>query len=147
DDANLTRSGTIAGTPQFMSPEQARGETVDARSDLFSLRTVLYATLTGHSPFRADSTLAVLKRVCDDPPRPIREVNADVPDWLAVLITRLLAKNPADRPATAQEVADQLGHYLSQLQQPGGNAPLAAWSRPAARIPSPSAPLPPDENV
>jgi len=125
DDASLTRSGTIAGTPQFMSPEQARGESVDARSDLFSLGAVLYAMLTGRSPFRADSTLAVLKRVCDDPPRPIREVNPDVPDWLAVLITRLLAKNPDDRPASAQQVADQLGHYLMQLQQPG--AAVKAW--------------------
>jgi len=118
DDASLTRSGTIAGTPQYMSPEQARGETVDARSDLFSLGTVLYAMLAGHSPFRADSTLAVLKRVCDDPPRPIREVNPDVPEWLAALIDRMLAKAPAYRPASAQEVADQLGYYLSQLQQP-----------------------------
>jgi hypothetical protein len=133
DDASLTRSGTIAGTPQYMSPEQARGETVDARSDLFSLGTVLYSMLTGHSPFRADSALAVLKRVCDDPPRPIREVNPDVPEWLAVLITRLLAKDPADRPASAQGVADQLGHYLWQLQQPGAAALRESPVQPQAR--------------
>jgi serine/threonine protein kinase len=138
DDASLTRSGTIAGTPQYMSPEQARGETVDARSDLFSLGTVLYAMLTGRSPFRADSTLAVLKRVCDDPPRPIREVNPDVPEWLAALIDRLLAKAPADRPASAQEVADLLGQYLLQVQQPKFDAAKAHIPPPAVKVEAPS---------
>ncbi len=152
DDASLTRSGTIAGTPQFMSPEQARAESVDARSDLFSLGTVLYAMLTGRSPFRADSTLAVLKRVCDDPPRPIREINPDVPDWLAVLITRLLAKNPADRPDSAQEIADQLGHYLWQLQQPGAAAgresPVQHQARQVASVvPPPAAATPISDDV
>ena len=83
DDASLTQSGVVAGTPQYMSPEQARGEAVDHRSDLFSLGSVLYFMCTGHPPFRADSTPAVLRRVCDDRPRPLREVNPDVPDWLA----------------------------------------------------------------
>src|SRR5207253_3543414 len=70
DDASLTQSGAIAGTPQYMSPEQARGEALDARSDLFSLGTVLYVLCTGCPPFRADSTVAVLRRVCDETPRP-----------------------------------------------------------------------------
>src|SRR5262249_48966418 len=70
DDANLTRSGTITGTPNYMSPEQAAGVPVDARSDLFSLGSVLYALCTGHPPFRAETPLAVLRRVADDTPRP-----------------------------------------------------------------------------
>ena len=79
DDASLTQSGVIAGTPQYMAPEQARGDAVDPRADLFGLGCVLYATATGHSPFRAKSTLAVLRRVCEDTPRPLREANPEVP--------------------------------------------------------------------
>src|SRR5262249_19549725 len=65
DDASLTQSGVIAGTPQYMAPEQARGEAVDHRADLFSLGSVLYALCTGRPPFRASSTMAVLQRVCE----------------------------------------------------------------------------------
>ena len=73
DDASLTRSGIVAGTPLYMAPEQARGEALDHRADLFSLGTVLYAVLTGRPPFRAETALAVLKRVAeDDPPRSAR---------------------------------------------------------------------------
>src|SRR5262249_42963578 len=75
DDASMTQSGVVAGTPQYMAPEQARAESVDHRADLFSLGSVIYAMCTGRSPFRAETTVAVLKRVCDDTPRPIREVN------------------------------------------------------------------------
>src|SRR5262249_52928859 len=77
DDASLTRSGLIAGTPAYMSPEQASGEAVDYRSDLFSLGSVLYEMCTGRPAFRASTTVAVIKRVCDEKPRPIREVNPD----------------------------------------------------------------------
>src|SRR5207302_1627506 len=71
DDASLTQSGVIAGTPMYMSPEQARGEAVDHRTDLFSLGSVLYTLSTGRPPFRASGTMAVLKRVCEETPRPI----------------------------------------------------------------------------
>src|SRR5262245_17367817 len=118
DDASLTRSGVIIGTPNYMSPEQAAGEPTDARSDLFSLGSVLYAVCTGHPPFRAETPLAVLRRVADDPPRPIREINPDVPDWLAEIVHKLLAKNPADRFQSAGDVADLLGRHLAHLQQP-----------------------------
>src|SRR5262249_8593997 len=70
DDASLTQSGTVAGTPMYMSPEQAEGQPIDSRSDLFSLGTVLYTMCTGHPPFRADATMAVLCRVVADTPRP-----------------------------------------------------------------------------
>jgi WD40 repeat protein len=119
DDASPTQSGFITGTPAYMSPEQAHGNKVDPRSDLFSLGSVLYALCAGHPPFRADTSMAVLKRVCEDTPRPLREVNADIPDWLEALIARLHAKDPADRFQTAAEVADLLGRHLAHLQQPG----------------------------
>jgi WD40 repeat protein len=117
DDASLTQSGVVAGTPQFMAPEQASGESVDHRADLFSLGSVLYAMCTGHAPFRASTTMAVLKRVCEDTPRPIREINPVVPDWLAAIISRLHAKDQADRLQSAAEVAELLSAHLAPLQQ------------------------------
>src|SRR5262249_39258697 len=104
------------GTPLYMSPEQARGEPVDFRTDLFSLGSVLYAMCTGHPPFRAESTLAVLRRVCEDTPRPIREANPAIPACLEALIARLLAKDPADRLQTAVEVASALSRLLAEVQ-------------------------------
>ncbi len=118
DDASVTQSGVIAGTPQYMAPEQARGEPVAAGADLFSLGAVLYAMAAGRPPFRGDSAMAVLKRVCEIPHRPVRELNPDVPGWLEALIDRLLAKDPADRFQTATEVADFLEKGLAHLQQP-----------------------------
>jgi hypothetical protein len=123
DDARLTQSGVIAGTPLYMSPEQAAGEPIDHRSDLFSLGSVLYALCTGRPPFRAEGTHAVLRRVIDDTPRPIREVNHEIPDWLCDLIARLHAKNPADRFQSAREVAELLGQHLAGVQQPGQAVP------------------------
>jgi serine/threonine-protein kinase len=117
DDASLTQSGVIAGTPQYMSPEQARGEAVDHRSDLFSLGSVLYFMCAGHPPFRASSTPAVLRRVSDDQPRPVRQVNLDVPDWLAATVERLHAKDPSARYQSAAEVAQILERYLAELQR------------------------------
>src|SRR5262249_17857567 len=109
DDASLTQSGLIAGTPAYMSPEQANGDHIDHRSDLFSLGSVLYTLCAGHAPFRASTTMAVLKRVCEDSPRPLREINSEIPAWLAAIIAKLHAKDPASRFQTAAEVAELLG--------------------------------------
>jgi serine/threonine protein kinase len=118
DDASLTQSGVIAGTPLYMAPEQAKGETLDPRADLFSLGSVLYTMVSGRPPFRASTALSVLKRVADDTPRSIREIVPDVPQWLCDLIARLHAKDPAERFQTAAEVADLFGRHLAHLQQP-----------------------------
>ncbi|MBC7855989.1 MAG: serine/threonine protein kinase, partial [Pirellulaceae bacterium] len=118
DDVEMTKTGLIAGTPQYMSPEQAHGQPVDFRSDLFSLGSVLYTMCTGRPPFRAESTMGTLRRVCDDTPRPIREVNAEIPDWLSATIDKLLAKRPEDRFQSATEVGDLLSQYLAYVQQP-----------------------------
>jgi serine/threonine protein kinase len=117
-DAGLTQTGTVIGTPHFMAPEQARGEPVDHRADLFSLGSSLYAMCAGYPPFRAESPLAVVRRVSDDEPRPIRDVNPEAPVWLAGIIARLQAKDPAHRYQTAAEVADLLSRCLSHVQQP-----------------------------
>ncbi len=136
DDASITQSGVIAGTPMYMSPEQAEGRAVDHRSDLFSLGSVLYTLCTGHPPFRSAPALAVLKRVCEDTPRPIRETNPEVPDWLCAIVERLHAKRPEDRFPSAREVADRLAQHLAHLQQPGQvpmPAPVARPRAPARR--------------
>src|SRR5262249_15186384 len=116
DDASVTQSGTVAGTPMYMSPEQAEGIPIDHRSDLFSLGTVLYAMCTGHPPFRASGTHAVLKRVIDASPRPIREINNEIPDWMCNIVAKLHAKKPEDRFAKATEVAELLGAKLADVQ-------------------------------
>lgn len=132
DDASLTQSGLIAGTPLYMAPEQANGEPIGHRSDLFSLGSVLYELCTGRPAFRAPTTVAVIRRVCDETPRPVREVNPDVPEPLCRLIERLQAKRPADRPASANEVADELARLLAGLEGQGAVAPsVVAARRPA----------------
>lgn len=118
DDSSLTRTGVIAGTPQFMSPEQARGEMVDFRSDLFSLAGVMYAMCTGRAPFRAESTFGTLQRICDATARPIREINPEIPEWLAAFIGRLHEKDPNHRFQTAHEVLLLLEQCLAHLRQP-----------------------------
>ncbi len=116
DDASLTQSGTIAGTPMYMAPEQALGHKLDQRADLFSLGSVLYQMVSGRPPFRASTALAVLKRVVDETPRPIREIIPETPQWLCDIITKLHAKNPHERYRSAREIADVLANCESQLK-------------------------------
>lgn len=128
DDASLTHTGYLPGTPHYMSPEQARGDAIDATSDLFSLGGVLYAMCTGRPPFRADTSFGVLRRITDTPARPIREINAEIPAWLAALTDKLLAKQAGDRFASAAEVAGLLEQCLAHVQQPT-TVPLPAACR------------------
>src|SRR5436190_15723819 len=128
DDASLTHTGYMPGTPHYMSPEQARGAAVDACSGLFSLGSVLYAMCTGRPPFRADTSFGVLRRITDTEPRPIREINTDIPAWFASFIGNLLAKQPADRVASAADAANLLEQCLAHVQQPA-TVPLPAACR------------------
>jgi serine/threonine protein kinase len=123
DDASLTHTGIVAGTPHYMSPEQANGDAIDHRTDLFSLGSVLYFAATGRPPFRAERAMGVLHRICHARHRPAWEVNADVPDELATVIDRLLEKNVARRFATAADAKEALARVLVQLQQRGGRRP------------------------
>jgi hypothetical protein len=119
ESAGLTSSGTIAGTPAYMAPEQARGEHIDFRADLFALGSVLYTMCTGVPQFAGNNNIAILRRVCEDEPRPIAEINPAIPPALAELIARLHRKEPAERPASAAGVAELLEAQLAEAQASG----------------------------
>lgn len=116
DDASLTRTGIVTGTPHYMSPEQASGEAIDCRSDQFSLGCVLYFMLTGRAPFRAETAMGVLNRICHHPHRPVSQINAAVPRELARVVDRLLAKQAGARFESAAACEAELSRLLSALQ-------------------------------
>lgn len=121
DDATITHTGFIAGTPQYMSPEQVDGGQIDHRSDLFSLGSVLYAMCTGRPPFRASTSYGLLKRVVESNPVPVREINPDIPDWLCLIIDGLHQKNCELRFQSSEEVRLLLEQCLLHVQQPTTN--------------------------
>ncbi len=108
DSTDLTQAGSVIGTPSYMSPEQCRGEAVDARSDLFSTGVVLYEMLSGERPFPGRNFAEIAHRLLTAPPPDIREKCAAVSPALASIIERALAKQPADRYASAAEMAAAL---------------------------------------
>jgi putative intracellular protease/amidase/tRNA A-37 threonylcarbamoyl transferase component Bud32 len=124
EDSRLTAEGCVAGTPEYMAPEQSQGGEVDCRADLFSLGSVLYTMCTGHSPFVADSSLGALRRVIDDKPAPIARFRTDVPAGLVEIISRLHEKLPAKRPQAAEEVLT-LFENIDQLARRGMNRRVA----------------------
>jgi hypothetical protein len=111
DPTPVSEPGAVLGTPAYMAPEQARGEAVDSRADLFSLGCVLYQMTTSRQPFAGKDTLAVLTALALDTPPSVRDLNPAVPEALANLFGKLLAKRPADRPNSAAEVAAALGSF------------------------------------
>jgi tRNA A-37 threonylcarbamoyl transferase component Bud32 len=131
----LTQDGAVLGTPAYMAPEQARGEVVDQRGDLYSMGCVLYRMVTGLLPFQGHTMYAVLAAIATETPPPVRQTNPDVPPRLADLIERLLSKSPGDRPASAQAVFDE----LQQIEKEFKEAPAAARGEAPA-----SAKTPPD---
>ena len=112
-----TRVGDVIGTPQYMSPEQARGEKLDGRSDLFSVGIVLYQMLTGLRPFRGDNLLAVATRIANEPHAPIDKTRKDVPASLRRLVDRCLAKSAAQRFQSGRELADALVKVRTEIDE------------------------------
>jgi formylglycine-generating enzyme required for sulfatase activity/serine/threonine protein kinase len=111
----LTQSGAVLGTPGYMAPEQASGQAVDGRCDLFSLGCVLYRLLTGRPAFAGDDILAALMAVATETPPAPAEVSSDVPRRLSALVMQMLEKAPGDRPASAAAVAAA----LAELERAG----------------------------
>ncbi|MEL7498461.1 MAG: serine/threonine-protein kinase [Planctomycetota bacterium] len=136
DDVGMTQTGWLTGTPHYMSPEQAKGEDIDPRSDLFSLGSLLYFLATGREPFRAERSYGVIQKIINEQPLPANAINSDIPPELTTVIDRLLAKDRVNRFQSASETADLLRDYLAYLQQPNQLKPpikaakrgLTLWS-------------------
>ncbi|MEZ5944736.1 MAG: bifunctional serine/threonine-protein kinase/formylglycine-generating enzyme family protein [Planctomycetaceae bacterium] len=122
-DATLTSPGDIAGTPQYMSPEQIQGEEPDTRSDLFSFGATLYALCSGSSPFQAPSTITVLRNVCDKAHRPLRDVNPEIPEWLSEFVDQLLSKTREARIFSAEDVLRHLQSFSERIERDQSMAP------------------------
>ena len=131
-DETLTRSGYITGTPHYMAPEQARGDEVDRRTDLYSLGAVLFSACTGLPPFDGKTPLSVLNKVVETPSPDARETNPSVPDWLEQVIRRLMAKDPGERFQSAEELLERLARGETEPERTSNQTPvrhrvLAAW--------------------
>jgi eukaryotic-like serine/threonine-protein kinase len=127
----LTRSGSSIGTPTYMSPEQARGETIDHRTDIWSLGVVLYQLLMGHPPFRGEFEQGLIYSILNEKPRPLDESKAHLPAGLAPVVYRALEKQPSDRYSNAQEMIDDL-MAIGEARQPR-HVRSAISRKPAAR--------------
>src|SRR5579872_434647 len=138
DQAQLTREGSIIGTVSYMSPEQAEGKRVDARSDIFAFGSVLYEMLTGKRAFEGTSGISTLSAILRDDVKPIYETAPDVPPLLEQIVLRCLQKDPNARWQSMQQVQGALGTLQRQLDPAGQYAPPLSTTAMAG----PSAPAP-----
>ena len=117
--ATMTQTAQVIGTAQYLSPEQARGERVDSRSDLYSTGCLLYELLTGRPPFTGDSPVAIAYQHVRENPIPPSRVDPDVPAWADAIVLKAMAKSPADRYQTAADMR-------ADLQRAASGLPVAA---------------------
>lgn len=118
DNATITLSGTIAGTPAYMSPEAAQGEKVDARGDIYSLGVVLYEMVTGQRPYQGETPLSVIMKLVLDPLPPALSINPDLPPAVDAILARATAKDPAERYQTAAEFRRAIQEEMGGRQEP-----------------------------
>jgi len=138
-DEQLTHAGIVVGTPAYMSPEQAASQSLDGRSDLFSLGGVLYRMVTGQLPFQGTDTLSMLRSLAVDESPPPRSLNAEVPTELSDLIAQLLAKDIKRRPQSADAVVRALASLETELNNPTtARQPASGLDATTSQLPSPS---------
>jgi non-specific serine/threonine protein kinase len=142
----VTREGTVLGTAAYMSPEQARGADVDARSDLFSFGVLLHEAVTGTNPFRGPTLADTLGAVLRDRPAPLSMLRPGVPAELSDLVERLLSKSREERPASARVVLEELERARERLRAPGALPPASSSTAAVAPL-APSAPPPTDRSI
>jgi eukaryotic-like serine/threonine-protein kinase len=146
----LTQEGMVFGTPEFMSPEQAQGKTLDARSDIYSLATILYEALTGKLPFSAKTPMEYIQKHVMDPPIPLNERVPDrtFPEGLGEVLAKALSKKPEDRYQSAAEFAEALRPFggpansYSPRSMPAVSASPATSAPAASAVPQPQPPAP-----
>lgn len=128
----LTATGMFMGTPGYLSPEQCLGESVDQRTDIYALGVTLYEMLTGVTPLKADSPLALLRQIIDVEPRDVGELRPEVPESLRAILRKMMAKKPADRYLDCATLMDDLQHWLElsgekvSVPRPAYITPLSA---------------------
>lgn len=127
DIAKITRTGTVCGSPTYMSPEQCTSSKVDHRSDIYSIGIVIYETLTGTVPFMSDELAKVMAMHLTDPPKPINQVRADLhfPPKLEEVVNKALSKNPEDRYQSMDEMAEALQDAARQPEKPPINLTIS----------------------
>ncbi|GGS11843.1 MULTISPECIES: serine/threonine-protein kinase [Streptomyces] len=136
DTTRLTHTGSPIGSPAYMAPEQAMGGAVGPYTDLYALGVLLHELLSGDVPFAGSTALGVLHRHLYEAPVPVRQKRPEVPVALEALVLRLLAKDPQDRPASAQEVYEELAPLLPKHGTPAGPLdPTRPFLRPHAPWP------------
>jgi len=123
--SQMTEAGSIMGTAQYLSPEQARGAPVTASSDLYSAAIVLYEMLTGKVPFTGDSAIEIAMKHLNDPPKPPSKIRPEIPEELDAVVLRALAKNPEDRYQTAEEFSEDLHRVEAGLPLAPGTSEAA----------------------
>ena len=116
-ETDRPQAGTVMGTPYYMSPEQALGEPIDARSDLWSVGVVLYQLVSGARPFEADTIVSLLYRIAHDSPKPVAELRADIPASLRRIVSRLLNKQPGKRFQSGKELAGALARVRRTIDK------------------------------